>query len=145
MPYLYFSALHHTATSQPAQIFITLPTITTTTYAMSSYTQSSSSASTSSVSHHQSRDYSAAFGALASSYGSSGAAPCPSSSKTVSHLASAESSLNGARSFFSRQHAGSPTSSAPLSEKHVARKSQEYGALMDKYGASVSIGSYGRL
>ncbi|KAF8608366.1 hypothetical protein BDV93DRAFT_519409 [Ceratobasidium sp. AG-I] len=113
---------------------------------MSSYTQSSSSASTSSlVSHHQTRDYSAAFGALASSYGSSGAAPCRASSKTASYLAPAKSGSKDSRSCSSRQQTGSQTSNESLSEKHVARKSQEHGALMEKYGTSMSIGSHGRL
>ncbi|KAF8608363.1 hypothetical protein BDV93DRAFT_519407 [Ceratobasidium sp. AG-I] len=109
---------------------------------MSSYTQFGSSiSSSSSVSHLQARDYSAAFGALASSYGSSGAAPSRASSKTASHRVSAEPGSKGPRSFLSRQHADSSTSSATVSEKHIDRKSQEYGALMDKYGASMSVGT----
>ncbi|QRV98203.1 hypothetical protein RhiJN_26222 [Ceratobasidium sp. AG-Ba] len=107
---------------------------------MSSYSYASSSASL--VSHtQQPRDYSAAFGALASSYGASGAAPCRPSSKTASHLSSSTSSSSSKRlrSLFSRRS----TPSAPTtqySEKPVIPKSQDFGALMDKYGAG-GVGS----
>ncbi|KAF8608212.1 hypothetical protein BDV93DRAFT_519268 [Ceratobasidium sp. AG-I] len=109
---------------------------------MSSYAQSTTS-SASLVSHQQPRDYSAAFGALASSYGASGSAPCRASSKTASHLATTESSSKRFRSFFSRRSSSSTPSNtnASHSEKYVVPKSQDFGALMDKYGASMAVGA----
>ncbi|KAG8745746.1 hypothetical protein FRC12_014475 [Ceratobasidium sp. 428] len=108
---------------------------------MSSYSYASSSASTTSLVSHtqQPRDYSAAFGALASSYGSSGVAPCRPSSKTASHLSSPSSNSSSSskklRALFShRSVSPSPTS------QHVVPKSQDFGALMDKYGAA-GVGS----
>ncbi|KAG8767474.1 hypothetical protein FRC12_006225 [Ceratobasidium sp. 428] len=103
--------------------------------------RSSASASTASlVSHQQSRDYSAAFGTLASSYGSSGTAPCHSSSKTASHLAmSTEPSSKHLRSQPSREPASLRTSAVVPSDKLMMPRSQDLGALMDKYGASTSM------
>ncbi|KAG8689684.1 hypothetical protein FRC08_010819 [Ceratobasidium sp. 394] len=102
---------------------------------MSSYSYASSSASTTTLvshPHQQPRDYSAAFGALASSYGSSGAAPCRPSSKTASHLSSSGSnSSSKLRALFSRR--STPTSQSV--ELYVVPKSQDFGALMNKYGA----------
>ncbi|KAG8692123.1 hypothetical protein FRC09_011435, partial [Ceratobasidium sp. 395] len=100
---------------------------------MSSYSQSSSSSSTASLMpRQQPRDYSAAFATLSSSYGSSGVAPCRPSSKTASHLAtSTESSSKRWRSLFSRR---SKPAASPRSETYMVPKSQDFGALMDKYG-----------
>ncbi|KAG8743452.1 hypothetical protein FRC10_012032 [Ceratobasidium sp. 414] len=106
---------------------------------MSSYSYATSSASTASLP----RDYSAAFGALASSYGSSGAAPCRPSSKTASHLSSSDSSSSSKklRTLFSRRS----TPSSQYSEQYVVPKSQDFGALMDKYGAGGVGPSHGVL
>ncbi|KAG9079029.1 hypothetical protein FRC06_007992 [Ceratobasidium sp. 370] len=112
---------------------------------MSSYSYSASSASLVSHTQQQPRDYSAAFGVLASSYGSSGAAPCRPSSKTASHLSSSDSSSSTSartlRALFSRR--SKPTSQ--YSEKYVVPKSQDFGALMDKYGAGSVGPSHGVL
>ncbi|KAJ1306080.1 hypothetical protein OPQ81_010792 [Rhizoctonia solani] len=81
----------------------------------------STTSTTSLVSHQQPRDYSAAFGNLASSYGASGAAPCRPSSKSASHLSagsssSSESKTNKLRSLFSKQSSSSKPASQ--SEKY---------------------------
>ncbi|KAG8712672.1 hypothetical protein FRC08_014218 [Ceratobasidium sp. 394] len=112
-----------------------------TTYTMSSYSYSSSSSSTASLMprQQQQRDYSTAFATLASSYGSSGAAPCRASSKTASHLADPprQSSSRRLRSLFSRW---SRSRSSSQSEQYVVPKSEDFGALMNKYGASTPLG-----
>ncbi|GAB1523219.1 hypothetical protein RhiTH_006350 [Rhizoctonia solani] len=104
---------------------------------MPSYAASTTS-TTSLVHHQQPRDYSAAFGNLASSYGASGTAPSRPSSKTASHLNAGASSRSDTstkrwRSIFSKQ----PLSSNPAAEpeKYVVPKSQDFGALINKYGA----------
>ncbi|KAL5638402.1 hypothetical protein ACGC1H_005176 [Rhizoctonia solani] len=99
----------------------------------------STTSTTSLVSHQQPRDYSAAFGNLASSYGTSGVAPCRSSSKTATHLnvessSSSKSDTKRWRSLFSKQSSASKPTSQP--ESHFVPKSQDFGALMDKYGAT---------
>ncbi|KAH7334826.1 hypothetical protein B0J17DRAFT_671714 [Rhizoctonia solani] len=102
---------------------------------MSSYAASTTSTTTL-VSRQQPHDYSAAFGDLASSYGASGAAPCRPSSKTASHLDTESSSRSGAkrwRSLFSKRPSSSKHTSQP--EKYFVPKPQDFGALMDKYGA----------
>ncbi|KAH7334776.1 hypothetical protein B0J17DRAFT_720312 [Rhizoctonia solani] len=104
---------------------------------MPSYAASSTS-TTSLVSHQQPRDYAAAFGNLASSYGASGAAPCRPSSKTASHLntessTSSKPSTKRWRLPFSESSSSKPTSQP---EKYFVPKSQDFGALMDKYGAT---------
>ncbi|KAB5593440.1 hypothetical protein CTheo_3074 [Ceratobasidium theobromae] len=80
-----------------------------------------STSTTSLVSHSQTRDYSAAFGALASSYGASGSAPCRSSSKNTSHPNAESNSTSGPKS-------------SPRSSKHAVPKSQDFGSLVNKYG-----------
>ncbi|CCO30235.1 hypothetical protein BN14_04260 [Rhizoctonia solani AG-1 IB] len=104
---------------------------------MPSYAASTTS-TTSLVSRQQPRDYSAAFGELASSYGASGAAPCRPSSKTASHLntdssSRSETSTKRWLSIFSKQAPSSKSATQP--EKYSGPKSQDFGALMDKYGA----------
>ncbi|KDN37163.1 hypothetical protein RSAG8_10295, partial [Rhizoctonia solani AG-8 WAC10335] len=108
---------------------------------MSSYAASTTSttSTTSLVSRQQPRDYSAAFGKLASSYGSSGVAPCRPSSKTASHLntESSSSAVSGTkrwRSLFSKKSSSLKPTSQPA--KYLVPKSQEFGALMDKSGAT---------
>ncbi|KAG9079641.1 hypothetical protein FRC06_007606 [Ceratobasidium sp. 370] len=108
---------------------------------MSSYSSSNSSSTASLMPRQQSRDYSATFATLTSSYGSSGAAPCRASSKTASHLATpTQSSSKRLRSLFSRRSKSSPSSQP---EKYMVPKSQDFGALMDKYGATIPMG-FGR-
>ncbi|KAG8704954.1 hypothetical protein FRC08_001923 [Ceratobasidium sp. 394] len=107
---------------------------------MSSCYASSSASTTTLVSRaqQQPRDYSAAFGALASSYGSSGTAPSRPPSRTVSHPSSSGSSLSSKlHALFSRQ------STAPTSQNsstYIAPKREDFGGLMDKYGA-VGVGT----
>ncbi|QRW12668.1 hypothetical protein RhiLY_11667 [Ceratobasidium sp. AG-Ba] len=112
---------------------------------MSSYSYAASSySSTASLVPQQQRDYSNAFATLASSYGTSGAAPCRQSSKTATHLAtSSEPSSKRLRSLFSRRSnssASSPDTTTQQPEKYVIPRSQDFGALMDKYGASMPLG-----
>ncbi|KAB5593441.1 hypothetical protein CTheo_3075 [Ceratobasidium theobromae] len=104
---------------------------------MSNYAAPTGTASTASlITHPQTRDYSAAFGALASSYGASGSAPCRPSSKTTSHLNTGPLS--------SQRSSGSKASPSPRaqSSKYAVPKSQDFGALMNKYGTGAGpIGS----